>query len=78
MESHDQGTFRFDARILGGINDDNGLCCIRTRLTEIQQSDWSVALAQNEIDHVVEDHVLKTTVDDLERSPLSFRHLEMF
>ena len=32
----------------------------RTWLTEIQESDWSVAMVLNSIDHAVEGHVLKT------------------
>ena len=32
---------------------------IRTWLTKIQQSDWSVAVVYNLIDHAVEIHILK-------------------
>ena len=33
---------------------------LRTWLTEIQQSDWSVAVVLNSIDHAVEKHFPKT------------------
>ena len=36
------------------------LFCIRTRLTEIQQSDWLAAVVQNSIDNAVENNVVQT------------------
>ena len=48
------------------------------RLTEIQRSDLSVGVVQNSVDHAVENHVLKTIDNDINRDLLSFRHAEIF
>ena len=45
--------------------------------SEIPQSYWLVNVVQKSIEHAVQNHVLKTVDNDLNRGLLSFRYLEI-
>ena len=50
---------------------------LRTWMTEIQQSDWLVAVVYNSTDHAVDNHVLKTIDSKLDGGLLSLKHFKL-